>query len=274
MPPSGRRNSTLPLSQGEAVRFHGSMVSASPSSASDGLAVEASARPGALLMTPSSGSPTTVVALALPQPSMRCDRVEMRRRSLRRLLDRRPGGEARPQLDADMVLLLARLAEEGEGAPQIGVAGKHGQEARADVLQLHRRLAAALEDDRGPPGDAVLPERRRPARRRGAGPPGRDHIDRRIGVVAELDALAALRHRVGVEDLARGSAARAGSPPSAASRRPRGSAPSPGRPAGSAATPSRPSRDTSPRARPAAPRAARAPRRRRRARAAPRARAR
>ena len=112
MPPSGRRNSTLPLSQGEAVRFHGSIASASPSKARAGLAVEANASPGAVLITPSSGSPTTVVALALPQPSIRCAKVDMRRRSLCRLLDRCPGGKARPQPHADVVLLLARLAQE------------------------------------------------------------------------------------------------------------------------------------------------------------------
>src|SRR5208283_3370918 len=49
-PPSGRRNRTLPLSQGDAVRFHGNIASASPNSASDGLAVDASASPGAVLM--------------------------------------------------------------------------------------------------------------------------------------------------------------------------------------------------------------------------------
>src|SRR6266478_8146785 len=82
MPPSGRRNSTLPLSQGEAVRFHGSIASASPSKARAGLAVEANASPGAVLITPSRGSPTTVVGLALPHPSIRCDNADTRRRSL------------------------------------------------------------------------------------------------------------------------------------------------------------------------------------------------
>ena len=81
MPPSGRRNSTLPDSHGEAVRFHGSIANASPSNASAGFAVEASARPGALLITPSSGSPMTIVVLAFPQPSMRCESRARRRRS-------------------------------------------------------------------------------------------------------------------------------------------------------------------------------------------------
>src|ERR1700730_14416031 len=91
MPPSGRRDSTLPLSQGEAVRFHGSIRSASPSKARAGLAGGAHASPGAgliipsrgaVLIIPSRGSPTTVVALALPHPSIRCDNADMRRRSL------------------------------------------------------------------------------------------------------------------------------------------------------------------------------------------------
>ena len=83
MPPSGRRNNTEPLAQGEAVRFHGIISSASPNSASAGVPVEASAMPGTLLISPSSGSPVMVVALQLPQPSMRCASVEARRRSLR-----------------------------------------------------------------------------------------------------------------------------------------------------------------------------------------------
>src|SRR6516164_8515844 len=142
MPPSGRRNSTLPLSHGEAVRFHGSIASASPSKARAGLAVEANASPGAVLITPSRGSPTTVVAL--PLDALRQCRYAAA--ELRRLLDRRPGRKARPQAHADVVLLLARLPQESEGAAEIRVAGEHRQEAGADVLQLHRRMPAALDD--------------------------------------------------------------------------------------------------------------------------------
>ena len=82
MPPSGRRNSTLPPPRATLCGSRAASTNASPSSASAGLAVDASARPGAVLITPSSGSPTTVVALALPQPSIRWLSVDMRRRSL------------------------------------------------------------------------------------------------------------------------------------------------------------------------------------------------
>src|SRR5208337_3334316 len=81
--PFGRRNSTDPRSQGEIVCDHGRSGIASPSGASEGLAVEASARPGTELITPSSGSPATRAVLQLPHPSILCASVEARRLSFR-----------------------------------------------------------------------------------------------------------------------------------------------------------------------------------------------
>ena len=54
-----------------------------PIGASDGLPVEASARPGTELITPSSGSPATRAVLQLPQPSILCARTDARRRNFR-----------------------------------------------------------------------------------------------------------------------------------------------------------------------------------------------
>ena len=70
------------MSHGDAGRPKGIMRSASPSGAAAAGAVEATARPRALLITPSRGSPAMDATLQLPQPSMRCRRVAACRRSL------------------------------------------------------------------------------------------------------------------------------------------------------------------------------------------------
>ena len=201
MPPSGRRNSTLPLSQGEAVRFQGSMVRASPSRASAGLAVEASARPGALLITPSSGSPTMVVALALPQPSMRCDRVEMRRRS-------RAGcstGAQVAKLAASLTLMWFSFSRasrrKAKARRRSALPGNMVRKLAPISFSLHGRLAAALDDDGGAPGYAVLAEGSGQFHERPRVLRTYIHVDAGEGIVAELDALAAMRHGIGVEDL-------------------------------------------------------------------------
>ena len=62
---------------------HGRSGNASPIGASEGLPVEASARPGTELITPSSGSPATRAVLQLPHPSILCASVEARRLSFR-----------------------------------------------------------------------------------------------------------------------------------------------------------------------------------------------
>ena len=116
-----------------------------------------------------------------------------------------------------MVLLLARLPQELEGAAEIGVAGEHRQEARADVLQLHRRLSAALDDDRSPPRNAVLAQCRGQLDKRPDVLGAEIHVDAAVGVVPEIDPLAAMRHRVAIEQLVATAAAIAGSPPLASS---------------------------------------------------------
>ena len=82
MRPSGVRNKAVPVAQGEAGRPQGSIRSTSPKGAAAAGAVDATARPRALLITPSSGSPAMAAAWQLPQPSTRWRKVAARRRSL------------------------------------------------------------------------------------------------------------------------------------------------------------------------------------------------
>ena len=120
---------------------------------------------------------------------------------LRCLLDRRPGREACAQPHADMVLLRTRLLEKGERAAQIGIAGEHREKAGPDVLELHRRLPAALDDDRASPGDAIEAERGRQFHERPRVLGTDVHIDCRVGIIPKVHALAAMRHRIRIEEL-------------------------------------------------------------------------
>ena len=135
---------------------HGRSGSASPIGASDGLPVEASARPGTELITPVeriAGDPGRLaIAPALdPLRERRCAPAEFPA-----LADRRPGREGRPQLDRDVVVLLAHLTQRREGALKIAVRREHRQERRPDLLERHAGLAAALEDEGGAPRQPVL----------------------------------------------------------------------------------------------------------------------
>src|SRR6516162_7367777 len=200
MPPSGRRNSTLPLSHGEAVRFHGSISSASPSRARAGLAVEASVSPGAVLITPSRGSPTTVVVLALPQPSIRCANVDMRRRNLAgsstgaqvaklarsltlmwlscsRASRRNLKARRRSALPGNIARKLAPMSFNciADGPqPSMTTAARHGMRSSPTVAELDKRPDVF--------GAEV-------------------HVGAAIGVIAKIDSLPATRHCVAIEQL-------------------------------------------------------------------------
>ena len=100
-----------------------------------------------------------------------------------------------------MVLLLACLPQEGEGPAQIRIAGKHRQETRADVLELHRRLPAPFEHDRGAPGDTVAAKDSGQFDKRPRILGANVHVDRRVTIIAEVHTLAALGHGVRIENL-------------------------------------------------------------------------
>ena len=100
-----------------------------------------------------------------------------------------------------MVLVLPRLLEKGEGSAEVVVAGEHRQERRSDVLDLHGGLTAAFDDDRRPPWNAVETEGRRQLHERTRIFRPDVHVDRAIGILAEIHALPAAGDGIGVKKL-------------------------------------------------------------------------
>ena len=202
MPPFGRRNSTDPRSQGEIVCDHGRSGSASPIGASEGLAVEASARPGTELITPSSGSPATRAVLQLPHPSILCASVEARRLSFRVSPTGAQVAKEARSLTEMWFSCSRKLRSDAKARCRSRLAGKIDRNDDPISLNAIARLAAALDDERAAPRQPILAE---PARELDEGTrifrPDH-HVDAGVFVLADLDPLAAMRHGVDAEDLA------------------------------------------------------------------------